>query len=188
MVGLPSQKGEGNFKLLMPRGTKQTRPVPPSLPLHLRLGVFDSWGLPVQDAIAHVNHFLGLASFFKGWLQLHCDVFTHWGKETQHSLLSASEPLTGAGSRQNRPEWTPLRDWVESMLGAEKGVSTRPPNGAQEVKAGSKIHCPLSTPGPYSYWLHSSQLLPAPHPHNHLFYLKMFQTYRKAEMLKEYNE
>lgn len=94
--------------------------------LYLRLGIFDAWGLPVQDAIACVDHLLGLASFLKGWLQLHSDIFTHWGKKTQHRLLSASESLQGAGSQQNRPKWTPLQEWVELMLGAEKGVSTRP--------------------------------------------------------------
>ena len=59
---------EGKRELQAAQGTAKNKAGQSSVPtlLHLRLGVFDSRGFPVQDAIACVNHLLGLASFLKG--------------------------------------------------------------------------------------------------------------------------
>lgn len=67
------------------------------------------------------------------------------------------------------------------MLGAEKGVSTRPAvqfsgqtsNRVQWVKVGSKIHWPCPLWSPFSYCLHFLPAPSCPLPHNHLCHWKI---------------
>lgn len=82
---------------------------------------------------------------------------------------------------------------VELMLGAEKGVSTRPAvefsgqtsSRVQWVKGGSKIHCPLSSLGPYP----TASISPSPFlpPTPTIIYVTE-KNFKYIEKLKEYNE